>query len=206
LKPFSFYQTAINDFNDYKNANEQPLVKEHIAKRAYSHFRGTIADKPKIFNSELEDRYTIWKRLTKFNLSSEAKDLVWLLSHRALNTLDILKNWEIRASDKCRASLDQMETNLHPTIECPLNNEMWATVTELVPQLSKSTAEILADLEFECKKEKYYAMATIVTEALLAGWHSRNEIIFKNKTKTATGTKFLSLHRLRVGFKTDQSR
>lgn len=76
---------------------------------------------------------------------------------------------------------------------------------KLTPQLNNCTAEKLADLDFDCKKEDYYAIATIVTEAFLTGLYSRNEVIFKNKTKTSIGTKLLFLHRLTVRLKTDQS-
>jgi hypothetical protein len=72
-----------------------------------------MVEKPKVLDSDLPDRYTIWK-LRKRNLSSEAKDLVWLLSHRAINTLDILKKWEIRNTDKCPVCLTEVQTNLHP--------------------------------------------------------------------------------------------
>jgi hypothetical protein len=148
----------------------------------YGHFRDKIAEIPKIVNSGLEDRYKVWKRLAKLNLTSEAKDLTWLLSHRALNTLDILKKWEIRSTDKCPACINEVETNLHPLIQCPLNAEMWAMAQELAPQIGNCTAENLADLEFKCKQEENYAIATIVTEAFLAGWYARNETIFKNRT------------------------
>jgi hypothetical protein len=51
-----------------------------------------------------------------------------------------------------------------------------------------------------------YALTTIVTEAFLTGWHTRNEAIFKGKNKTEKGTQILFLHRLRARLKTDQIR
>jgi hypothetical protein len=39
------------------------------------------------------------------------------------------------------------------------------------------------DAEFP-RKEEQYALTTIVTEAFLTGWHTRNEAIFKGKNKT----------------------
>jgi hypothetical protein len=165
-----------------------------------------MVEKPKVLYSDLSDRYKIWEKLRKLNLSSEAKDLVWLLSHRAINTLDILKKWEIRNTDKCPVCLTEVETNLHPIIQCSSNKEMWKLAVELAPQIEKCTAEELADLEFGCRKEEQYALTTIVTEAFLTGWHTRNEAIFKGKNKTEKGTQILFLHRLRVRLKTDQIR
>lgn len=87
------------------------------------------------------------------------------MSHRTIDTLDILKKWEIKTSDQCPTCLIKTETNLHVTIECPVNNVMWSTVFELAPQTQKCTAENLADLTFECRKEDYYAISTIVADA-----------------------------------------
>jgi hypothetical protein len=164
-----------------------------------------MVEKPKVLYSNLSDRYKIWEKLRKLNISSEAKDLVWLLSQRAINTLDILKKWEIRNTDKCPVCLTE-ETNLHPIIQCSSNKEMWKLAVELAPQIEKCTAEELADLEFGWRKEEQYALTTIVTEAFLTGWHTRNEAIFKGKNKTEKGTRILFLHRLRVRLKTDQIR
>jgi hypothetical protein len=91
LKPSPFYQIAIEQFKEFQKGSLKPLENDQIVlKKAYAYFRNIMVEKPKVLYSNLSDRYKIWEKLRKLNISSEAKDLVWLLSHRVINTLYII--------------------------------------------------------------------------------------------------------------------
>lgn len=77
------------EYKEFKEINPIIYYQKQIVKKVM--FRDKVARRPKIMGDELSNYKTICKKLKERIYGHGVKDLVWQLSHRVLNTMDMLK-------------------------------------------------------------------------------------------------------------------
>jgi hypothetical protein len=198
-----FYTDALNNLEIFTDRGGALADSTTMVRMAYRSLLATVVSPPKAITYAPTDRFAVWRRLRAKHFSTNARNLLWQISHNILPVKTLLKERNVTKDDTCAVCNAHVETLQHRFFECPINTPTWETLLRITPVLKNFDLVRTMDLDFGLPASLQRGTEILFSEALYTLWTARNEVTFGRRQHDGASTRELTVRRIKVRLKAE---
>lgn len=205
INPDSYHREAIANFKIFKTYHKEEFNIKNSSKIVYGHLVQNEIAPPKVLEKpDHAKRAEAWKKLKKLPLSTEAKDLMWLIAHEALPIAAKIFTYHIVKHNLCTICYGETETISHCLFNCSQARPIWQLLYQLAPIIKNIPIEDLALLNLNIPEKNLNKYVSImVSEACHTVWLARNKKVFDDELTPGKAIISKFKHKMALRIKSD---